>query len=395
MMYRKFFILAVSIAMLIGACSAPALFARPKQSPPVETPVNTPAAVQLPESAPEKIPEETQLLREMIVEDVSVEIGVGSPIPVTVTVSGTWPGLCGQLAEIRQQAGETSFDLRLLATPDGPDCPPDHLGLPFKIEIPLNMVEKPFGTYTVTANGVQTTFDWVEVAVEEAPVDDRFVFEGVRIALDPAVASGAFGELIAENAGSADGPYWEVAPEHVRIALDGYPLKQTFHQPVMYVYPVEGFRNLNTPAGEMIQEFSGQLASRPSDPLQMPFLPIVNAGRVFSSNTRYIEFKNGSGVRYLTELAQYVAPINNKDLFYTFQGLTSDGKFYVSIILPVGHPSLLASADDLSAEEFEAIANDPSYYSRMAEELSAQPDESFVPDLAKLDAMIASLEIAR
>jgi hypothetical protein len=28
------------------------------------------------------------------VEDVRVEIGVGSPIPVDVVVSGAWPGLC-------------------------------------------------------------------------------------------------------------------------------------------------------------------------------------------------------------------------------------------------------------------------------------------------------------
>jgi len=48
----------------------------------------------------------------------------------------------------------------LLATPADPACPPDYLGLPFGMAIPLNVVELPVGTYTVVANGVSTTFEW-------------------------------------------------------------------------------------------------------------------------------------------------------------------------------------------------------------------------------------------
>jgi len=99
-------------------------------------------------------------LQEIEVAAVQVEIGVGSPIPVDVFVSGTWPGLCAQIAEIEQQVGENQFDIRLLATPDTPGCPPDQLGLPFRIAIPLNMVEQPVGEYTVIVNGVNTTFEW-------------------------------------------------------------------------------------------------------------------------------------------------------------------------------------------------------------------------------------------
>lgn len=99
-------------------------------------------------------------LKEIQVEDVRVEIGVGSPVPVKVLVSGTWPGLCSQLAEIKETSEEKTFEIQLLATPDGADCPPDRLGLPFGIEIPLNMVEKKAGTYTVSVNGKETRFDW-------------------------------------------------------------------------------------------------------------------------------------------------------------------------------------------------------------------------------------------
>lgn len=93
------------------------------------------------------------------VTHVQVEVGVGSPIPVTIQVAGTWPGLCAQLATVKQQQGEFWFDISLLAHPGDPDCPPDFIGLPFGLALPINVVELPTGSYTVTVNGISTTFD--------------------------------------------------------------------------------------------------------------------------------------------------------------------------------------------------------------------------------------------
>lgn len=98
-------------------------------------------------------------LRAIEVQDVQIEVGVGSPIPVNVMVSGGWPGLCAQLQLMNVTQGDFSFAYELLATPEEEGCPPDNLGLPFAMRIPLNIVELPEGTYTVTVNGVSTTFD--------------------------------------------------------------------------------------------------------------------------------------------------------------------------------------------------------------------------------------------
>lgn len=93
-------------------------------------------------------------------QDAQVEIGIGSPMPVEVVLAGEWPNLCSQLAQVRTQYGDQKFFIDLLATPEDPTCPPDLLGLPFAMRIPLNMVEIPPGTYTVYANGLSTSFDW-------------------------------------------------------------------------------------------------------------------------------------------------------------------------------------------------------------------------------------------
>ena len=94
------------------------------------------------------------------VEAVQVEIGVGSPIPVDIIVSGSWPDLCAQLARVDQTIDGNRITVDILVSPANEDCPPDHVGIPFRIALPLNMVEMAPDTYTVDVNGVETSFKW-------------------------------------------------------------------------------------------------------------------------------------------------------------------------------------------------------------------------------------------
>jgi hypothetical protein len=92
------------------------------------------------------------------VDDVSMEIGVGSPIPVHAIVSGNLPIACGQLGAVQLHRADNTFFVRLIAhLPAQTDCNPD--SLPFRLEIPLNIVNLPEGTYEVNINGATTTFD--------------------------------------------------------------------------------------------------------------------------------------------------------------------------------------------------------------------------------------------
>ena len=89
-----------------------------------------------------------------VVEEVHLGIGVGSPIPVDIMVSGTWPDLCPQLAEIHQVIEGSRIEVSLLATPLDPARPPDQLGVPFGIHLPINIVELPADDYQIEVNGV-------------------------------------------------------------------------------------------------------------------------------------------------------------------------------------------------------------------------------------------------
>lgn len=134
----------------------------------VDIVVPTPAPVTEPISEPAP-----SGLRPIPVDHVQILTGWASPIPALVAVSGTWPDLCAQLAEISQPViADFQIDITLLATAADPACPPDYLGLPFSIQIPLNWGQLPEGEYTVSVNGQETTLFIPVIPPELAPGDE-------------------------------------------------------------------------------------------------------------------------------------------------------------------------------------------------------------------------------
>jgi hypothetical protein len=95
---------------------------------------------------------------EVRVDDINVQVGVGSPIPVHAVVSLSLPNTCAQLGEIRLHREETTFYIRLIAEiAERADCKED--SIPFRAEIPLNMVNLPDGQYIINVNGAEKLWD--------------------------------------------------------------------------------------------------------------------------------------------------------------------------------------------------------------------------------------------
>lgn len=95
---------------------------------------------------------------EIVVDDVSIEVGLGSPRPVTAVVSANLPSACAQLGEVQMHRAGNQYFVRLIAyVPAEAVCNPDTL--PIRIELPLNTINLPDGTYEVLVNGAATTFE--------------------------------------------------------------------------------------------------------------------------------------------------------------------------------------------------------------------------------------------
>ena len=260
----------------------------------------------------------------------------------------------------------------------------------FPVVAPENVV------YQVVVTNQATGFQWEGEVDAAGQVTEHAVVEtpdaGFSFSYDGAVAA----EVIVETVPAVDSPAeWEVEPEHLRLSFSGYALPETFHEPRILVYPVSDFEAASEIAANTIAALRQLLADKPAVPEAIPFLPPWNAGPLMRTQIAYVDFQNGTGVRFLTQFGQAYQPINNYEMFYTFQGLTSAGNYYVAAILPVSHSSLPADGTEIPGGDWEAFAqNFETYASEIEQQIDAQDASSFTPDLSLLDAMIQSLEVA-
>lgn len=232
-------------------------------------------------------------------------------------------------------------------------------------------------------------------ATAPPPTQPAASFHGATFSYDPSLAGFINAEVVPAVAG-AEEPYWALAPEHLEFSFLEYALDDTFHEPAIYVYPVAKYAAVSDAAADIIDGMWALLAEKPADPEgSIPTLPVWNAAQFMHAAVEYVDFQNGSGVRFLTQYGQAVWPVNNQDLFYSFQGMTADGTYYVVAVLPVSHPSLPANGDEVAeTQDYDTFSeNFEPYLAEVAADLTAQDPASFTPSLAVLDSLAASIRI--
>lgn len=200
-------------------------------------------------------------------------------------------------------------------------------------------------------------------------------------------------------------PTWDAAPAFTRFTLQAYPLQNKFFEPQIMIYPAQAYAGVNNGAAISIQRLQSILAN-PSGTLSnevLPRLPYANAEQIIGGQAKVISFTGGSGVRVLAEYAQGFESINNNELFYHFEGLSTDGKSYIVAVLPINAASLAATSDvnapvpadgipfPVNATDATAYTN---YFSAVTGKLDATAPDAFLPTLTILDALMQSLQIS-
>ncbi len=254
---------------------------------------------------------------------------------------------------------------------------------------------------TDTPSAAATPTETIE---EEVPV-----FEGTSVSygwlslvLPSGVADGAAGMEFARAEGE-EIPPWQITPGHIQVTLTGYAAQEKFHQPQIFVFPAQGYAEMLPGAAGSIQSVTNIIDSgSPIDAEDLPHISFFNAGQVFASQIKRIGFQNGQGVRFVTEYSQYAAPVNNEELFYHFQGLTSDGAFYMIAILPLSAPLLVENSQQGAPVPpggipYPQLVNPEVDYENYLNAVTALLDntapEAFAPTLGQLDRLIASIKI--
>jgi hypothetical protein len=223
---------------------------------------------------------------------------------------------------------------------------------------------------------------------------------GVSFQVDPSLAAAAqarIGDAVTDYDTS-----YALLPQHLLFTFaDSYAEREPFtrrHElnwlplPQIIVYPADAYAALQEGVGPQIAQLQTLLAERPPAPGgTLPFLPLLNAAQVLHSGLAYLDFANGAGVRYVTTFSQAASPITSQDLLYTFQGLTDDGRYYVTAVFPVTTTHL---PDSLEVDDWDAFSAEfPTYLGQTKATLDELSAADFTPDLTLLDALMSSLRV--
>lgn len=241
------------------------------------------------------------------------------------------------------------------------------------------------------------------------------VFDSISLSYDSGLASGVETEAIAAVPLNPDWLQADTYPRYVRFRFEGYekgegswlPYPFSLSGPQVMVYQTEEFAAFgDDPTGfsRQLQALRALLEDRPDlshhvaeamdrepqDPPYLPFLPWLNSTQAFCAQTAYIEFEGGAGIRYLTAFLQEAA-ISDSQVFYTFQGVTDDGTYYVAAVLPLATEVFAeeggAELGPVGPEEWKA------FLAQGVRRLNAQSGDGFAPTLATLDEIVASIRI--
>jgi len=259
-------------------------------------------------------------------------------------------------------------------------------------------------TTPVAANPTAAPAGPTSAPAPTQPAGTQVTFGNVSFVLPAGLASGASSATV-PAVDAQGGPTWDAAPAFTRFSLQAYPLQNKFFEPQIMVYPAQAYAGVNNGAAISIQRLQSILAN-PSGTLSnevLPRLPYANAEQIIGGQAKVITFDGGSGVRVLAEYAQGFESINNNELFYHFEGLSTDGKSYIVAVLPI-NAAFLAATSDVNAPvpadgiPFPVNASDATaytnYFSAVTGKLDATTPDAFLPTLTVLDALMQSFRIS-
>jgi len=190
------------------------------------------------------------------------------------------------------------------------------------------------------------------------------------------------------------GPFQEAHPDYVifSFVLDNGALS---------VVRVQDYAALSDSAKGELQRLREMITAKslqvqdciPQPPLSAFYTTCSH--QQFDANIAYLDFENGSGVRFVTVYAiQDAVPVSNEHIAYVFQGFTEDERYYVSAGFHITHMDL----EEFVAEIPEAVYSDTSgealrQYFEQYEALLNAAEGRYQPLLSRFDEMLRSLRI--
>lgn len=162
---------------------------------------------------------------------------------------------------------------------------------------------------------------------------------------------------------------------------------ETYQEPT-YMQVVEELRGLDTTT---LADYAN--ATTNFETAHLPFMPVPNATQVMRAHPAALKVGSVAGIEYYTYFSQSLEPILEGQVFYTFQGITADGLYYISFSLPVQTGLLPATIpQDFNWDAFSA--GYPAYLQETFAAINTADPAVFTPATSDLHAFIESLTVA-
>lgn len=184
-------------------------------------------------------------------------------------------------------------------------------------------------------------------------------------------------------------------PEHLKLTVQNYSFKDTILTATIVEFRAGEYTQYSEITHNEVEALKLIPSGATADLAAKLFVTD------FHAQSKFVNFQNGSGMRYIGEVLQAVMPISNDGLFYFYHGLTADGQYYISVFLPVSAPNLLpkdAAADTTAPPGAVPFTGDDAaaataYLDAVSKQLDAAAPTDFFPSLDDLDALVQSLHV--
>ncbi len=274
-------------------------------------------------------------------------------------------------------------------------------------------------------------------AIDIVGVVQTVSYQGITFTFDRSLAPDVTSETIPA---STEGKLSDIWPEHAGFTLVDYPRPRSLppKDPHIRVFSIPQFRdalaiatkefkkslvqptntedwttNLDTEVGLLksllkrkpqqasLRSFLAMTRGERGCGGAMPFLPLWEACQAFVARARYVKFKNGEGVLFLTQQnVSETSQVTNQGLEYAFQGITNDGQTYVYAEFSVAAP-FLPKGDEAMVQAWNEknylLPHNSAEYRRYVRPIIAKlerlPANQFRPNLRLLEQLVESLEV--
>ena len=181
-------------------------------------------------------------------------------------------------------------------------------------------------------------------------------------------------------------------PHTLFTLYSGWPMPQSTLESTtaIYVYRTAEFADFEEQSNRLTQ-LQALIASQSdlSAVEQLPFLPVYPAGQIIRARAQYVETDAVQGIRYVTAYMQAQEPFTSASFIYTFQGISTDGQHYISVIAPLDTGLFPAELSAIDPVAFQNEFND--YLAESLATLNDAAPETFTPSLDSLDALVKSI----